>query len=101
MKVGFIARPEAPNYAKLPVDLTNATVTVNIRRDGATSNAISDGACSIVSPATDGVVRGPATSLTTPGGYEAVFTVTGLTNGPHEFPSSGVYRIEVEDDFES
>lgn len=91
MVVGFVGRDGSP------VNLAGATVTVDIRQYGATTNAITNGACSIIPPATDGAVRGPATTLA-PGGYQAIFTVAGLTNGPHEFPSNGIYRIQVEGD---
>lgn len=92
MQVGFIGRDG------LPVDLTGATITVNVRQYSATTNTITDGACGIVAPATEGVVRGPPQTLPAPGGYSAVFKVAGLVNGPHEFPSDGIFRIQVQDD---
>lgn len=83
-----------------PLDLTNATsVYIYMRDDHATTNELDGVACSVQSPATDGLITGPNAVLDTAGEYSAYFKVN-YGSTAYRVPSQDVIRIRVEESFE-
>lgn len=82
-----------------PVDLTGATVTIQIQDDDDTAARITD-SVTILSPATDGAVEydwSPPSPLV-PGRYRVRFKATLAGGKRMSFPNDRTYRLDVTPD---